>query len=185
MNYEWVLHTLYDEQAYRALAEASWQLFRRPKMQTQAYPILIAAAVMTLAAAFLGDRSNRLLAAVLLLFFVAAIPLSKVSAKSKMYRTAKKAAEAAGNFPAKVTFVFLEKEIHSTIGDKSHIIPYNKVSCFAEMGNWQFLFFDQTAAYIFNTTELRDTGKLERFEAMLTQKCGLSKIRLKGSAVKV
>ncbi|WP_312943140.1 hypothetical protein [Oscillibacter sp.] len=116
MNYEWVLHTLYDEQAYRALAEASWQIFRRPKMQTQAYPILIAAAVMMLIAAFLGERSNRLPAAVLILFFGAAIPLSKVSAKSKVYRTAKKAAEAAENFPKKVTFVFLEKD--SIIGDK-------------------------------------------------------------------
>ena len=48
MNYDFALNTRYDKSAYEALAEASWQLFRKPRMQTQTYPILIALAALTL-----------------------------------------------------------------------------------------------------------------------------------------
>ena len=95
MNYDFALNTRYDKSAYEALAEASWQLFRKPRMQTQTYPILIALAALTLFVLIRGRGrySPPVLigAGLFVVLLLASIPLSGRSAKAKMCRTAVKA----------------------------------------------------------------------------------------------
>ncbi|MFV0497697.1 MAG: hypothetical protein ACK5L0_05985 [Candidatus Fimivivens sp.] len=176
MTNEWRIHTVYDEAAYRALTEACWQLFRKPKMQTQVYPILITFSVITLATALMSDDVQILPAIILIIFFLAAIPLGKVSAKAKMYRTAVK---TGGVFSEAAAFVFTNKSIRATMAERTFDIPYQKVFCFACLNHWRFLFFDVTSAYIINTNNLQNREDIKNFDDMIQEKCGLTMIRLK------
>ncbi len=181
MANEWRIHTVYDEAAYRALAEACWQLFRKPKMQAQVYPVLITVSVITLVAALMSDEVQILPALMLIAFFLAAIPLGKVSAKAKMYRTA---VRAGGDSSESMTFVFLNKAIRAMMGARTFDVPYEKVFCFAALNHWRFLFFDTTSAYIVNTASFQDREDIKNFEAMIQEKCGLTMILLKTAPTK-
>lgn len=176
MANQWCIHTLYDESAYRALAEACWQLFRKPRMQTQVYPVLLAVSVITLVAALMSDEVRLLPAMLLITFFLSAIPLGKASAKAKMYRTAVK---AEGSFTERVAFVFTDAGIRATMAARLFDMPYHKVVCFAALNHWRFIFFDATSAYIINTANFQDHEDLQSFEAMIEKKCGLSMIPLR------
>lgn len=179
MANQWRIHTLYDESAYRALAEACWQLFRKPRMQTQVYPVLFAVSVITLIAALMSDEVRLLPAMLLIAFFLAAIPLGKISAKAKMYRTAVKAGDS---FPARVDFVFTDAGIRATMAARVFDMPYQKVFCFAALSHWRFIFFDATSAYIINTADFQDQEDLHKFEAMIEKRCSLSMIPLKAAS---
>lgn len=184
MNYHFVLKSSYDKTAYQALSEASWQLFRKPRLQAQAYPIFFALAALILFT-LIYNRGNYdtpfLVGGIAFIaFLIAAVPLSAVSAKAKMYRTAVKAATARGEFPIEIQFVFRTEQIHTTIGQNVSIVSYSNVSRFAALGDWRFLFFGQ-AAYILHASAFQNKEELSKFEAFITAKCDLPLIVLKGS----
>ena len=61
MNDDFTFTTRYDKTAYQALSQASWQMFRKPRLQSQAYPILAA-----LSSLFTGGSLSPLLQAILM-----------------------------------------------------------------------------------------------------------------------
>ncbi|WP_312637107.1 hypothetical protein [Oscillibacter sp.] len=178
MAIQWQTETLYDESAYRALADASWQLFRKPKMHTQVYPVLGAVSALTFVLGLMNDRKYWLPALLLVAFFISAIPLGKLSAKAKMYHTAVKAADSLSE---RVAFAFKGDGIRATVGEHSFYTPYEKAFCFAALNQWRFLFFDETAAYIINTLDLQDREDIQRFDAMVQEKCNLRMVLLKSA----
>ena len=176
MNYDFALNTRYDKSAYEALAEASWQLFRKPRMQTQTYPILIALAALTLFVLIRGRGrySPPVLigAGLFVVLLLVSIPLSGRSAKAKMCRTAVKAATSRGEFPVDIQFSFGQESIRSKVGEQ--------VTGFAALGEWRFLFFGP-AAYIFHTSAFASPEESVRFRTYIEEKSGTALVTLKGT----
>ena len=184
MNYDFIVTSKYDKTAYQALSEASWQLFRKPRMLTQAYPVMIALVALIIITMLynFGDYGAPVLvgAVIFIAFVLAAIPLGAVSAKARMCRAAIKDATRRGEFPAEIQFVFGKDTIHSTVGEHTAVVKYGQASGLAALGEWRFLFFGQ-AAYIFHTSSLGSPEEAARFSAYLTEKCGLPLTQLKGA----
>lgn len=184
MNYDFVLQSKYDKTAYQALSEASWQLFRKRRLQTQAYPVMIAVSALILITLIYnwGSYEARFVVAALgfVAFVLAAIPLSALSAKAKMCRTAIKDASGRGEYPADIRFVFGKDTIHSTVGKHTATVHYGDVSCFALLGQWRFLFFGE-AAFIIHASCFQSAEEAERFQAYIAEKCGVNPMPLKGT----
>lgn len=187
MNEVFVLKSTYDKTAYEALAEASWQMFRKPKLQTQAYPVLLALIALVAVTMIYnrGSYGTPLLVGgiVFILFPAAAIPLSGLSARAKMRSTAIKDAKSRGEYPAEIQFIFRPEGITSTVGGHSAMMKYTQVSYFAALGDWRFVFFGQMA-YIFHRSSFEKEGELKHFEEYITAKCSLSMVTLKGTGPK-
>lgn len=181
MNYDFVLESRYDKTAYQALSEASWQLFRKPSLQTRAYPILSALAILMVISLFLShDTTTKTICVVFLVFVVVAFPLSAVNAKRKMCATAIKDAQTRNEYPTDIQFVFSEKTIVSTVKGVATTAYYSQLDGFATLGDWRFLFFGQ-AAYIFHRSSFQDDAEFQRFETFIQEKCGCPVLRLKGN----
>lgn len=183
-SYSCDLNSRYDETAYRALSEASWQLFRKPRMQTQTYPILIGLAALTLFALISGwGRYSPVMlvgAGLFVVLLLAAIPLSGMSAKAKMCRAAVKAAASRGEFPADIQFTFGQEAIRSKVGGHVSVVKYSQATGFAALGEWSFLFFGQ-AAYIFHSSAFASPEEAGRFRTYIQKKCGTTLVTLKGT----
>ena len=184
MNYDFALNTRYDKSAYEALAEASWQLFRKPRMQTQTYPILIALAALTLFVLIRGRGrySPPVLigAGLFVVLLLVSIPMSGRSAKAKMCRTAVKAATSRGEFPVDIQFSFGQESIRSKVGEQVSMVKYEQATGFAALGEWRFLFFGQ-AAYIFHTSAFASPEESVRFQTYIEEKSGTALVTLKGT----
>ena len=175
MNYDFALNTRYDKSAYEALAEASWQLFRKPRMQTQTYPILIALAALTLFVLIRGRGrySPPVLigAGLFVVLLLVSIPLSGRSVK---------AATARGEFPGDIQFSFGQESIRSKVGEQVSMVKYEQATGFAALGEWRFLFFGQ-AAYIFHTSAFASPEESVRFQTYIEEKSGTALVTLKGT----
>ncbi len=186
MQQEYTLTSSYDKTAYKALAEASWQLFRKPQMNTQVYPLLVTLSAMILILTLTQGNSNSpfLTAGGILFsaFVLLAIPLSGVSARGKMCRTAIREADKKGEYPADIQFVFGKDTIRSVIGGdqgKAAVVRYSQIDFFAALGDWRFLFFGP-AAYIFHKSDFSSQEELAQFESCL-EAHHLPRTQLKGT----
>lgn len=187
MNDDFAFTTRYDKTSYQALADASWQMFRKPRMQSQTYPVLVVLALLVLISALFNRETlgtaiviGGVVMAVLML---AAIPLSGISARAKMCRNAIKDARKKGPFPAQVHFAFGKDGIRATVNQQTDLMRYSQVSTLAVLGEWRFLFFGQ-AAYLFHRSDLQSREEGERLEQWLEEKCGHPFVQLKGEGPK-
>lgn len=180
---KFVLHSTYDKAAYRALSEASWVLFRRRRMQTAAYPMLITMAILTIILlVYNWTTLSPFLRAggiAFVLLECAAIPLGAVSAKVKMCHTAIREAARRGEFPAEVTFTFYQEEIQAAFGSQITSVSYEAIDCLIALGEWRLLFFGH-AAYILHSSCFSGRETMEQFEEYLTQRCALPFNQMKG-----
>ncbi len=186
MQHAFTLTSSYDKTAYQALAEASWQLFRKPQMSTQAYPVLVILSVMILILSLSHRESHPISLTVGGILFSAfvllAIPLSGVSARRKMCRTAIREADKKGEYPVDIQFEFGKDTIRSVIGgdqEKAAVVRYSQIDLFAALGDWRFLFFGP-AAYIFHKSSFSSQEELAQFESCL-EAHHLPKTQLKGT----
>ena len=188
MNDDFAFTTRYDKTAYQALSQASWQMFRMPRLQSQAYPILAALSVLV-AASMLVKRGSLEPAIIaggvgLIVFMLAAIPISGVTARAKMCSHAMKDAQKKGPLPAQVHFSFGSDGIRATVNDQTNLMRYSQVSALAALGSWRFIFFGE-AAYLYRCADLPDEAQAKRLDAWLEEKCGQPFRKLKGEGPKL
>lgn len=187
MNRDFTVDVKYDKSAYEALSEASWQLFRKKRMQLQTYPILIALALLTVLAIISGWNKYGLPAliggACFAIFIVAAIPLSAKSAKSKMCRDAVKEAKARGEYPADIRFRFSQEGIYATFTGNMTAVKYDEATGYAALGEWQFIFFGQ-AAYILRSDAFGSKEEQTMFRTFIEEKTGKNLVMLHGTGPK-
>lgn len=182
-DYQFIVHTTYDKPAYQALSEVSWVLFRKHRMQVAAYPALFSlAALIAIMLLFnWGSYDTPVLVGGVLFiglqFLV--IPLGAASAKHKMCRTAIKEVSKTGEFPIHAQLVFREKRIHATIANEVSTAPYESIDCLVALGDWRLLMFGR-AAYILHRSCFCSQEELQRFEAFISEKCGLPFNQMKG-----
>lgn len=166
----------YDQAAYRALAAVSFELFRKHRMQTLAYPALFGSAVL-IAVVLASNWSvfnvaTRVVLAVFVVVQFAVIPLGAMSARHKMTRQAVKAARKQGEFPATVHFVFRNADIRATINDQVSVSNYSSIDCLVSLGDWRLLFYGR-AAYILHASDFSSAEELRDFEEFVSARCEL------------
>lgn len=168
------LTTRYDESAYKALSDASWQLFQEPKMRSTGYPMIIMIAILTAVSIFIYKDEfgvmGMVLGSFLVLVSISAIPLSKINGKKKLFKASLKAANKVGEFPAQVRIRFLNKGIKSSVNDRtSEMVPYSDVVVTALLDQWCFIYFDK-GAYIVNQSSFCSDGEFEIFKNFIQEK---------------
>lgn len=180
--------SVYDENTYKALSEASWQLFVKRRNMVVAYPVF--AAMIVLIGAYLAFGWNtmpefmRYACFGMIAFVIAVIPISSVTTRLKMTSRAIKDAKKTGHFPLKVRFRFGKDEIRGNVDGQSHENSYDSVDIYAVLGDWRLLFFGQ-AAYIINKRDLADGKTLRDFDGFMERALGRPPVILKGKGPEV
>lgn len=173
----------YDKNAYRALSEASWQLFVKRRNMVVAYPVF--AAMILIIGVYLFVSRNTIPSYMMygglgmIAFVIAVIPLSSITSRAKMTYRAVKEAKKTGRFPLKVRFRFCKNEIRGDVAGTKNEVTYKDVDIFAILGDWRFLFFGQ-AAYIFHVKDLGDGKNIGDLDAFLERSTGSKPVILRG-----
>ena len=171
------IQSRYDRDAYEALTEVSWTMFRLPQIHTRTYPFIGALCVLILASliAYHSRYSMPVIAVhiICFAFFALAMPLSNVNGKHRLCKKAIEQASKENTFPFDVRFVFSDSSIRAHIpGSQVNGISYNKITDLISYGAWRFLFFGQ-AAYMIRQDSFESSQELERFERFVSEKTHL------------
>lgn len=179
--------SVYDENAYRAMAKATWTMFQKHRMEIMAYPALFGIAALIVVLLIFNWNATPIpirvggIAFAILQFAV--IPLGARRAQAKTCNKAIRDAKKRGEYPAKVEFLFQGDRIHAKVGGQSMTARYSEVTSLAASPQWRFLFFGQ-GAYIIPVSAFADQATLDRFDGFITQKCGMPIVVLEGTVPK-
>ncbi len=171
------IHSRYDKQAYDALTDVSWTMFRAPMARTRTYPFIAAMIVIILASLIVyhSRYSPQVIAihVVCIIFFALAMPLSSVNGKHRLCKKAIAKVSKETEFPFDVRFVFSETSIRAFLpGNQVRGVAYNRITDFISFGAWRFLFFGQ-AAYMIRQDAFESPQELKEFEQFICEKAQL------------
>lgn len=182
MSYEFRVTSKYDEVAYKALAEASWMLFRKHRMVTQAFPVMLTMAFMIAASVIFRyseyGNTGLWIGGGAVAFLLAAMPLSVYNGKRRIYKKSVKEAQERGLFPVDIEFFFRGNGIYTKTGEREEVIRYSKVTELVALGEWRFIFFG-VGAYIVHASGFEKSDELTRFDRFLVECTGRPFLKMK------
>ena len=184
MNNPLTVTTKYDENAYKALAETSWQLFAVYRTRMFAYPTLAAMIVLVAyALLFKPDQFSvpiRVGMVFLLIFFIAAVPLSASAAKNKLLGQYIKDARKNSLMDKTLKFTFLGNRISAEIDGQTADVAYDQIIKFVQLDDYHYyLFFFPEGAYMIEESAVGDAATRKEFEEFVIKHCGLPVTRMK------
>lgn len=165
----------YDETAYRALGEATWDLFWRKRMQIRTFPIfggMILLVAFSLLTNFkIYGPIGKGLHFLGIVFFILSFWLLSFFGRKKLARKTCKLAKDRGALPLDVIFQFEKNRIVSRTGTIKSSVRYDRATGYFQRKEWDFLFFG-TEAFLWKE---KDVENPEEFNLFLIEKTELEK----------
>ena len=184
MKQDFSFDVTYDETTYKAMADASWQMFRKEHMVKKVYPmfeIMLFLIIMSMIGNWNQvDNFIKIICISFAVFLIACFPLTKVTSKWRMKHDAIKKLKKEGNFPMNIKFAFTNSTIYSEVKGQGSIVRYTDATEFVALGKWRIIFFGQ-AGYIFHESDFKSPEDVARFENFVAVRTGFKPMLLKGS----